>query len=158
MEKSFMHAMDLANSMIWICLESMDFSDKDAFKTEEKYSFPLFLLYFIDKDAADRLSCSNSTLDIIYWQIPKLGLKDVCVVMYPSFKVRAISDPLEHPVNSGEQASIVQWSVALSYVRDVTCDPGYNVYFYDVGFIVFKVVFSMFFFKMFPFCNVFLVL
>ena len=44
-------------------------------------------------------------------------------------------------------ASIVQWSTALFYARDVPgSSPGQYTYFYDVGFIFFQ---SYFFFKVF---------
>ena len=93
--------------------------------------------------------------------------------------VRAISDLLEH-LGTGtsillspcyfknnfwtmnfQLASIVQWSTALSYVRDVPrSNPGYDTYFYNVGFIVFQSSFfsKFFFIKIFPFYNVFLVI
>ena len=63
---------------------------------------------------------------------------------------------------SGEfsSASIVYWSTALFYARDVPgSSPGYDTYLYNVGFIFFlSYFFSKFLFKIFPFCNVFLVL
>ena len=57
-------------------------------------------------------------------------------------------------------ALIVYWSTALFYARDVPGSrPGYDTYLYNVGFIFFlSYFFSKFFFKIFPFCNVFLVL
>ena len=67
---------------------------------------------------------------------------------------------LAPPKNMRPTAPLVQWSTAPFYVRDVPgSSPEHYTYFYDVGFIFFQsYFFSKLLFKIFPFCNVFLVL